>query len=293
MQASTLEHPRLDELRRLELERNALELEVCGYTVIEGAIDPDLTARALEATLRAFADRTGKRPDVKTGEGYEGYSMTRYLLLEDPAFEKIVVAEKVLALVDYMIGSDCILSTLTGHIRGEGSNKALPSGYLPLHSDDVTPQPYHSLNNFVSVNIFLTDVTEESGCLAFVPGSHKLLRKPTPQEMVLEGEAANPDAVPLVAPAGSAVVWPSHTWHGSWESHTPGLRVTLAELFHRPHLQPYELLRESVPDEVLARNSPRFATLMGMDTITGWNENRDDWNKPWSERDRSRYAPRV
>ena len=102
MQASTLKNPCLDELSRLQLERNALELDVCGYTVVEDALDPDLTARGLEAALRTFAERTGNRPDIKTGEGYDGYWVSRFMLLKDPAFEEIVTAEKVLALIDYL-----------------------------------------------------------------------------------------------------------------------------------------------------------------------------------------------
>ena len=120
MQASTIEAACLDELSRLHLERNALELDVCGYTVVEDALDPDVTARGLEAALRTFGERMGRRPDVETGEGYDGYWVSRFMLLKDPAFEEIVMAEKVLALIDYLVGKDCILSTLTGHMRGQG-----------------------------------------------------------------------------------------------------------------------------------------------------------------------------
>lgn len=35
-----------------------------------------------------------------------------------------------------------------------------------------------------------------------------------------------------------------------------------------------------VPDEVLARNSERFGTPMGMDTINGWNDHQDDGASP-------------
>ena len=52
MKASEISSPLLDQLSRLQLERNALELEVNGYTVIEDALDPDLTKRGLEATLK-------------------------------------------------------------------------------------------------------------------------------------------------------------------------------------------------------------------------------------------------
>ena len=292
MRATTIKDACLDELTRLRLERNALELDVCGYTVVEEVIDPDITARGLEATLATFGNRVGKRPDVATGQGYEGYWVSRYVMLQDPAFESILMAEKVLALIDYLVGKDCILSTFTAHMRGEGGGKTLPTGYLPLHGDDTSIQPHPNYANYATVNICLTDVDEASGCLAFVPGSHKRLRQPTEQERVLSGEGANPEAVPLEAPAGSAIIWPSHTWHGSWVSKTPSLRVTLAELFARPHLQPYEMYRETVPDEVLARNSDRFATLMGMKTMYGWNDNQDDWYRNWSDRDRTRYSPK-
>ena len=106
MKASPITDPILENITRLGLERKALELDVCGYTVIEDAIDPDVTSRGLEATLRTFHERIGNRPDVETGENFEGYWVSRFMLFKDPAFEQIVMAEKVLALIDYLVGDD-------------------------------------------------------------------------------------------------------------------------------------------------------------------------------------------
>ena len=133
MKASSVTDPILENISRLGLERKALELDVCGYTVVEEAIDPDLTARGLEAALDTFHQRTGNRPNVDTGKDFEGYSVSRFMLLKDRAFEEILMAEKVLALVDYLVGQDCVLSTFTAHMRGQGGGKTLPTGYLPLH----------------------------------------------------------------------------------------------------------------------------------------------------------------
>ena len=85
-------------------------------------------------------------------------------------------------------------------MRGQGGGKSLPTGYLPLHGDDTSPQPHPNYHNLCTVNICLTDLTEESGCLAFVPGSHKRLRQPSPGESIVAGEGANPEIVPVVAP---------------------------------------------------------------------------------------------
>ena len=93
------------------------------------------------------------------------------------------------------------------------------------------------------------------------------------QESILAGEGANPEAVPLVPlpvlqQSGLLIRGMAHG------NQNARLRVTLAELFCRPHWQTYELYRETVTQEILDRNSDRFATLMGMDTMNGWNDNQ-------------------
>ncbi len=68
-----------------------MELHVCSRTVVENAIDPYFTARGLEDTLRPFAERTDRFPDAKTVESCD-HRISRYMLLNDPAFEEIVLA---------------------------------------------------------------------------------------------------------------------------------------------------------------------------------------------------------
>lgn len=70
------------------------------------------------------------------------------------------------------------------------------------------------------------------------------------------------DMVPIIAPAGSAIVWPANTWHMALPRTDPGLRVTLLFDFCRGHLQTQSDFRHVVGDDVLARNPPRFSQLM-------------------------------
>ncbi|MCK5944019.1 MAG: phytanoyl-CoA dioxygenase family protein [Planctomycetes bacterium] len=94
-------------------------------------------------------------------------------------------------------------------------------GVVPWHQDysywTRTAPPRH-----VTCNLLLDDSDEESGCLQFVPGSHRWPLLPSlPFDSPLEAIRAQlpaganfaPVAVPV--PAGSATFHHSHTLHGS------------------------------------------------------------------------------
>jgi ectoine hydroxylase-related dioxygenase (phytanoyl-CoA dioxygenase family) len=69
--------------------------------------------------------------------------------------------------------------------------------------------------------------------------------------------------VPVSAPAGSMIIWHGNTWHGAAPRTTPGVRLSLIMLFCRWYLTPQIPHRQLASPEMLARNPPRFATLMG------------------------------
>jgi ectoine hydroxylase-related dioxygenase (phytanoyl-CoA dioxygenase family) len=80
-------------------------------------------------------------------------------------------------------------------------------------------------------------------------------------------EDAPVKAYPVECEAGSLIVWGGTTWHASFPRRAPGLRVTLIQTFCRPYMkQVRDFLRET-PVEVLARNSPEFAQLIGMNSL--------------------------
>lgn len=258
------------EINRLGLEKNVLELEEQGYTVVPDALPMDMVERMREIIIDQVTDKSGtERPDLETWDGgrlREGC----YLLYEDPIFEQVVLNQYTVALMQYLLGRSMVLSTIYSHVRSKGD----PA--LPLHTDQWTLQ----LSNPVSVavaNYALVDYERDKGAFAAVPGSNHLMRRPvSPDEIDVY---KNPQCIPLEMSAGSVVVTAGNTWHGAYERKVPGLRLNTAVVYCRSYIQTQERIREGVTQEMLDRNPPRFADLMGVNNFLGFGREGPDFKK--------------
>jgi len=258
------------EIRRLGLEANVLELEENGYTVVPDAIPMGVVERMREIIIDQTTDKSGsERPDLETWDGgrlREGC----YLLFEDPIFEQLVLNETTVALMQYLLGRSMVLSTVYSHVRAKGD----PA--LPLHTDQWTLQ----LSNPVSVavaNYALVDYRRDHGAFAVVPGSSHLLRRPvSPKETDVY---QNTRCIPLEMTAGSVVITAGNTWHGAFERKVPGLRLNTAVVYCRSYIQTQERIREGVTQQMLDRNPPRFADLVGLNNFLGFGREGPDFSK--------------
>ena len=262
------------EIRALGLETNLAELEAFGFTIIEGALSPQLTLRLRGAVLASAEKRFGRQLDLENEAELREVELASYLLYKDAVFEEAVLNEKPLALITYLLGYSCWLSSLTSHVKGPGEVGLL------LHSDTANgvPAPFSAYSHVANCNYALTDYTEAGGCLAVVPGSHRLHRQPTKWEVGLAGNERNPHAIPIEVPAGTAIVWHGNTWHGSFPRKQPGLRINLATYFCRQYMAPQEIYGDSVPDDLLARHGreSRMAQLLGLNHFNGWRDEGPD-----------------
>jgi hypothetical protein len=258
------------EIRRLGLESNLAELDAFGFTTIPEAISPDLTRRLREAIVRSAEKKLGRRLDVEREEGHKNVALAHYLLYQDVAFEEAVLNPRPLALITYLLGKSCRLSSMTSHVKGPG-----PAA-LYLHSDAANglPAPFSMYSHVANCNYALTDYTEAGGALAIVPGSHYYCRQPRTAEMELAGPSRNRSAIPVEVPAGTAIVWHGNTWHGSFPRSTPGLRINLSTFFCRQYIEPQENLRGHIPEDLLQRHGKesRMATLLGLKAYHGYME---------------------
>lgn len=265
------------EIRRHGLEANVAELETKGLTVVQNAASADLVRRLREAMLRVAAERgVISRPTENRPAQYRGVGELLYaLLLEDRVFEEAVMNPVALSLITYLLGESCLLSSVTGMIKGKTEERS------QLHSDNgMIPSPFPAYAQVANATWVLTDYTRADGCLLYVPGSHLLCRHPTTSEM--RDDAA---MVPVEAPVGSLIVWHGNLWHAAFPRCTDGFRLNLINLFCRMHCITQEDFESRIPPHVLERNPPRFAKLLGAHVAYGWTESGPDF----SSEDRRRY----
>ncbi len=247
-------------VRDLGLEKNVAELEEKGYTIVENAFSHEMADRIRAGILAASEEDRGKGILTMGGDkGPTGKTVFR-MVERGRVFEEAALNPVLLALMTSVLGHGLTISTFTAMIRPQGTPR------LPLHSDNqFMPAPFSDWQHGATAVWYLEDVTEKSGASRVVPGSTHRKRHPG----LGEGED---ESVPLEAPKGSIVMWVANTWHGNCAREIPGERVTLHTAFTRMHMRPMERY-DSLPQEVLDRNPPLFAQLVGRSLPFGYDRN--------------------
>ena len=276
-----------EEIRHLGLEAYVADLDAHGYTAIppEIACPDGLAERMLEAALDVGERRNGVRPDLEGGTTHAGWKgrfaafsdddgdspigdLMQSLLFEDRVFEEALMNPVLLAMATYLCGYSVVLSSMGCFMKGPNVST------FTLHSDTPLPAPLPPQALVCNLTYVLTDFNRENGSTAFVPGSHKWCRNPLGTEAVV-GEGGNPAAVPVECPAGSLLVWHGNTWHGAFNRTAPGLRVSVVVYMVRPFIRTQEGLVGKIPQEMLDRNSPRFAILTQQGIMHGFESPED------------------
>eukprot|EP01043_Picozoa_sp_COSAG02_P069035 COSAG02_NODE_11676_length_1676_cov_1.033608_1_plen_215_part_00 len=161
--------------------------ELYGFSVLlPHEVDPTLRLQTqlLEAILRLAEEATGVAHNVETGEmgtlPVAGQSPRQYLLYsllgKDPAFEEAVQHPKLLSIMEYYLGTDCVLNNVVSFIK-KGGEVAEDGVQLGLHIDPHGGGTHGSHNALMQMTEYphvfnsawcLTDYTLENGAIAVV-----------------------------------------------------------------------------------------------------------------------------
>ncbi len=255
--------------RELGLEQSLFEIEAFGFTVIPPEIlrAGDLPKRMFDATMRLCeeVDRSGGKKSGPGNASWDYSHFLHYLIGRDPVFIEAVMHPVTLTLAHYILGTSCRLFTTSTFVkRGNASS-------TPMHVDSAgNPPPLYPFSVVCNISWILTDYTKENGTFAIVPGSHRYCRHPTKAELPkIMGGTGDDICVPVEAKAGSLIVFTGNTWHGTYPKVDPVLRAHVVTGFCRNYVLPAENYR-GFPDDVVARQGPEFAHLLGRDTWQGY-----------------------
>ena len=178
-----------------ELERSLKEIEIYGFTVVEGV----LAAAEVEAMRNALIRC---EQEVGTEHGHRGTARhVSNLPTLDPVFFKAIDHPKILPLLEHFLGTGLILGSLNSRIVRPGD------GEQGFHSD--IPGDMLNMDSPVMMNTvwMLDDFSPANGATRVVPGSHKSGLDVPPDGLEVKY------IVQAAAAAGSVLVFNGQCWH--------------------------------------------------------------------------------
>lgn len=240
------------------MQRHVDAIAAQGYTIIEGVLQP-AEADALREDLERIEQDEGIVPARNPFEGHHTVRIYN-LLARGDVYARIPVDPLVLPVVEAVLDSGCLVSSLSSIAIGPGESHQM------LHSDDQViglPRPHPAL--VCNTMWALTDFTAANGATRIVPGSHRSDRCPDPR-----GDAeAEAGAIPAEMPKGSVLVWHGSLWHGGGGNQTSHRRVGIAMNYCAGFIRQQENQQLGIPREIARTFSPRLKELIGYGVYRG------------------------
>ena len=227
------------------------QLDEQGFLPLPGILD-ETQVQTMRQRFDALVAEEGDKAGTEVHqEG--GTNRLSNLVNKGACFEVCFTHPKVLACIRHVLGDSLRLSSLNGRA-------ALPgAGLQGLHADwgdAVEPGDYYVCNSIW----LLTDFTEENGATRVVPGSNRSGQHP--KDALTDATAPHPEQKILTAPAGTVVVFNSHTWHGGTLNQTATPRYGLHSYFTRRDQKQQTDQRKFIAPETYNRLSEAARTIL-------------------------------
>jgi len=241
--------------------RHLQELEHQGYTQI-----PDfLSAGQLDAVNRLYDEMLGSHQGRNNFEGNRTERIYT-LVARHRLFQDIVEDARILALCDALFQPNYLLTASQAIVIGPGETPQ------PWHTDDSfyplpRPRPMISLSTIVAVE----DFTLENGATQVLPGSQHWSDERV-EGMYRSGDnETDPgfagqfesQAVSMVMPAGSCLVFAGTLLHRGGANRSDGTRRAFSNQYCQPWARPQENFFLAIPWAEVAAMSPVVQSLLG------------------------------
>jgi ectoine hydroxylase-related dioxygenase (phytanoyl-CoA dioxygenase family) len=238
-----------------EAERDAHveRIQRDGYTIVEGAVAPDLI-EALNGALERLERDLKIRPSHNAFEGERTVRIYNLLAHGEP-FTKVPVHASVLPIVEGVLDEGALISSLSSIAIDPGESAQ------PIHADDQVI-PLEKPHRPIICNSMwaLTDFTEANGATRLVPGSH---------------HRGNPEyggdypTIPAEMAKGSVLIWDGALWHGGGANRTEQRRTGVAMNYCAGFIRQQENQQLGLAPDLVRGFEPRLQALVGYGVYRG------------------------
>jgi ectoine hydroxylase-related dioxygenase (phytanoyl-CoA dioxygenase family) len=214
------------------LPRELSQLAENGYVILERVLSAGEIAEVAAAIEKWERDRPMGRNSFEGERTQRVYS----LAAKGEVFMRIAEHPRIVALLDRLLLPNWLLSTLQSIRLHPGETR---QGW---HADDLFyPVPRPRTRLAISTIWAIEDFTADNGATEVIPGSH-LWGNESPDTRPHE-------AVSVIMPAGSVVVFDGSLWHRGGENRSQGTRLALSPQYCQPWLRPQESQLLIMPPE--------------------------------------------
>jgi hypothetical protein len=210
-----------------------------GFLHLPQLMSPALTARVKAAYERAEEQYISPKRLKQSRAFYD----VPYPLECDPVFSEIAILPQLLPYLLATVGEDVQLVQTCARLFPPGKTFT-----APWHSDMAETLGIdlaHSTSFHVKVHFYFEDLQPNQGCLAFLPGTHRLPRemeRPRPEDINPET-----DATIIVPSAGDAVLFNTHCLHMCLDNTSQADRRTLIYAYSHFWVKQFE---DALPTEL-------------------------------------------
>ncbi|HYF48809.1 MAG TPA: phytanoyl-CoA dioxygenase family protein [Planctomycetota bacterium] len=238
------------------LEDHAQELRTQGYTIVEGV----LSREQIDATNEALESIFEREKEIGPIRGWHNqtYKVAYMLPQKHALFRSFCQNERLLPLMQLLLGKNCILASLNGLTMTPGGQSQ------QLHIDQNETVPGNVL--YINALTTLDDFTKENGCTRVVPYSQNRIFK----FKQMDHAAAEKEVVYLEAPAGSVIAYNGGLWHAGSQNRTNKPRRAIHPFFCKPWCRPQWDYTRSLTPDVVATLTEEQKRLFGFFAKAGW-----------------------
>lgn len=189
---------------------------------------------------------------------FEGFQSERVyaLLAKAPSIAAIIEHPAVLAIIDRLLPQNYLLSSaLAINVHPGETPQNFHIDDVPGGGPDVAgPRPPFGISTIWAFD----DFTQDNGATEIIPGSHRWPADRQPREE---------EAVKVLMPAGSVVVFAGNLIHRGGANHASRARLAITPQYCMPWLRQLENMTLAVPPEVAGQYSKRIQGLLGYSVV--------------------------